>query len=391
MEINELNRIFEEKFGRPAEKSFFAPGRVNLIGEHTDYNGGHVFPCAITQGTYGIVALRKDELVRGISLNFEEEGLRSFKLDEELAYAKEDSWLNYLKGVIKYIKEMTSAPIKGFDILIFGDIPNGAGLSSSSSLELLIGVMVNQLNGLNLPRLDLIKIGQKVENQFLGLQTGIMDQFVIGMGKKDHAVYLDTNQLEYELVPADLGEYVILIMNTNKRRELTTSKYNERRSQCEEALSLLQKELSISSLGELTNETFEEHRHLINDQILEARAKHAVYENSRTQEAVKFLKAGNLKAFGELLNESHVSLRDDYDVTGVELDTLVASAWKQAGVLGARMTGAGMGGCAIALVHQDQVKEIEEAVAEEYEAEIGYAPSFYIARIGDGAKELSLT
>lgn len=391
MEINELNRIFEEKFGRPAEKSFFAPGRINLIGEHTDYNGGHVFPCAITQGTYGIVALRKDELVRGISLNFEEEGLRSFKLDEELAYTKEDSWLNYLKGVIKYIKELTSAPIKGFDILIFGDIPNGAGLSSSSSLELLIGVMVNQLNGLNLPRLDLIKIGQKVENQFLGLQTGIMDQFVIGMGKKDHAVYLDTNQLEYELVPADLGEYVILIMNTNKRRELTTSKYNERRSQCEEALSLLQKELSISSLGELTNKTFEEHRHLINDQILEARAKHAVYENSRTQEAVKFLKAGNLKAFGELLNESHVSLRDDYDVTGVELDTLVASAWKQAGVLGARMTGAGMGGCAIALVHQDQVKEIEEAVAEEYEAEIGYAPSFYIARIGDGAKELSLT
>lgn len=391
MDRKKLEQVYEEKFKRPAENTFFAPGRVNLIGEHTDYNGGHVFPCAISQGTYGLVALRSDEVVNAISLNFEEEGLRHFKLDQAINYDKSDGWLNYVKGVIKYIQEQTDLRIKGFDLLIYGDIPNGAGLSSSASLELLIGVMTNQLNQLNLSRLDLIKIGQKVENEFLGLQTGIMDQFAIGMGRENHAIYLDTNQLEYELVPAELGEHVILIMNTNKRRELTSSKYNERRSQCEEALSLLQKELDIASLGELSNEAFEKHRHLIGDQILEARAKHAVYENSRTQKAVNYLKAGDLEAFSQLLNESHTSLRDDYDVTGIELDTLVEAAWDQEGVLGARMTGAGMGGCAIALVQHNKVKQIEEAVSKEYESKIGYAPSFYIAHIGDGAKELSLS
>ena len=385
--IKELKMKFTDTFGEKPTSTYFSPGRVNLIGEHVDYNGGHVLPCAITQGTLGIVRLREDGQVNCLSENFEELGIISFNL-EELSFNKEDNWTNYVKGVIKYIQEAGHKVDRGFDLLIYGNIPNGAGLSSSASLELLIGVMLEREFDLDLERLDLVKLGQKVENEFIGLNSGIMDQFAVGMGKEGSAIYLDVNTLDYTLVPAEFGDNVILIMNTNKRRELAESKYNQRRQECETALKELQSELSIQTLGDLSNEEFDSNVELISNDILVKRARHAVYENSSTQEAVEMLKENKLEAFGELLNKSHVSLRDDYDVTGIELDTLVEAAWKQKGVLGARMTGAGMGGCAIALVNKGAVADAIELIGTEYKDKIGYKASFYIAEIGDGAKKL---
>lgn len=379
---------YKEIFSTSKElRSFFSPGRVNLIGEHTDYNGGHVFPSSITQGTYGVADKREDREVHCYSMNFEEQGVIVFNLDD-LSYVEADSWTNFVKGMLKYLIEAGHQIDTGFNVLIYGNIPNGAGLSSSASLELLIGVIAEKLFALTLERLDLIKIGQKTENQFMGVNSGIMDQFAIGMGSKDMAIFLNTNTLDYELVPADFGDNIILIMNTNKRRVLADSKYNQRRSECEEALRRLQTELDIQSLGELTEAEFEANRSLINDEVLERRAKHAVYENIRTLLAKEVLSKGDLNGFGQLLNQSHISLRDDYEVTGIELDTLVAAAWEQAGVLGARMTGAGMGGCAIALVNVNQVEEVKAAIQAAYTDKIGYLAEFYVAQIGEGAKEL---
>lgn len=385
MITTELKQKFQELFGYESTHVFFAPGRINLIGEHTDYNGGRVFPCAITYGTYAVAKKRDDATVNCYSLNFADKGVMSFDINE-LVNKKEDSWANFVKGVIKYTIEANHRIETGFDIVLFGNIPNGAGLSSSASLELLIGVTLEKLFELNVDRLDLVKIGKQVENLFIGVNSGIMDQFAIGMGRKDQAIYLDTNTLEYELVPADFGDNVVLIMNTNKRRELADSKYNERRSQCEAALAKLQENgVAINSLGDLTEEEFEANRHIIGDEILERRAKHAVYENGRTKLAKHALQSGDLTAFGQLLNQSHISLRDDYEVTGVELDTLVESAWAQEGVLGARMTGAGMGGCAIALVAKNKVDAVKEAIQLRYTDKIGYAADFYIAQVGEGA------
>lgn len=385
--LEALNQKFETLYSRQDGQSFFAPGRINLIGEHTDYNGGRVFPCAITNGTYAVAAKREDQVVQCYSLNFEDKGVITFNLDE-LVNRKEDHWANFVKGMIKYLNEAGHSITTGFDIVIYGNIPNGSGLSSSASLELLIGVTLETLFDLTIDRIDLVKIGQQVENHFIGVNSGIMDQFAIGMGKAEHAIYLDTHTLEYELVPAEFGNNVILIMNTNKRRELVESNYNERRAQCEEGLRRLQTHLNIQALGELTIEIFENSRSYIEDDLIEKRCKHAVYENERTKLAREALITHDLERFGQLLNESHISLRDDYEVTGIELDTLVHTAWEQPGVLGARMTGAGMGGCAIALVDRDKVEDVIEAVQVAYEEKIGYAPSFYIAQVGDGAKAL---
>lgn len=390
MELSALHTRFQEVFESEPGRAFFAPGRINLIGEHTDYNGGRVFPCAITQGTYGIARRRQDSLVRCYSLNFEEAGLISFDLSQELVNRPEDSWTNFVKGEVKFLRQAGHTIDQGFDLLVYGNIPNGAGLSSSASLELLVGITLESLFDLTLTRLDLVKIGQQVENHFIGVNSGIMDQFAIGMGAKDMAIYLDTNNLDYELVPAAFGEHLVLIMNTNKRRELADSKYNERRCQCEEALRRLQAGgMQIQSLGQLSPDGFETSRHLINDEVLERRAKHAVYENQRTVQAKEALTAGDLKTFGQLLNASHISLQEDYEVTGRELDTLVHTAWQQEGVLGARMTGAGMGGCAIALVAKDAVEAVQAAIGQAYEASIGYPASFYIAQVGAGAHALA--
>ncbi|MGD6855026.1 galactokinase [Bacillus infantis] len=386
--INDFQNLFTDSMEEDA-RLFFSPGRINLIGEHTDYNGGHVFPCAITLGTYGAVKKRNDRLVRVHSQNFPDAGIVEFSLDE-LEYRKEHGWANFPKGMIAYIEEAGWKLPVGIDLYVYGNIPNGAGLSSSASLEMLIGVIVNELFGFNIGRIDLVKLGKKVENEFIGVNSGIMDQFAIGMGQAGSAILLDCNTLKYEYAPINLEDYQIMIMNTNKRRELADSKYNERRSECEAALDKLQSKLSISSLGELSEDEFEQHKQLIGDEILEKRAKHAVCENQRTLKAFKALQEGRLEDFGKLMNESHQSLKNDYEVTGKELDALVEAAWQQEGTLGARMTGAGFGGCAIAIVEKDKAASFIKEVGKKYMERIGYAADFYAASVGDGTKEIIL-
>ena len=389
MNITKLTTTFREIFDAQPEQAFFAPGRINLIGEHTDYNGGHVFPCAITYGTYAVAKKRDDNLVRLYSVNFPDKEIIEFDLTQ-LEYEKQHNWANYPKGMIRYIKEAGYEIPQGFECVIEGNIPNGAGLSSSASIELLTGVLLDGLFGLDIPRIDMIKLGKRVENEFIGVNSGIMDQFAIGMGKENAGILLDCQTLHYQYAPIQLEGHKILIMNTNKRRELADSKYNERRGECEEALSLLQQKLPIEALGQLSEAEFDENQSLIVNETVRKRAKHAVYENVRTLKALEELKAGNLEAFGQLMNQSHISLRDDYEVTGIELDSLVEAAWSQPGVIGARMTGAGFGGCAIAIVEDDQVESFIANVGTVYHDKIGYPADFYVASIGDGAKEIKM-
>ena len=387
MNLNNLKKKFNELFTRIDMKAFFSPGRINLIGEHTDYNGGNVFPCAITLGTYGLAAKRGDQIINFYSENFAELGIISIDLDN-LEYNAADRWTNYPKGMIKFLKESGYDINQGLDILYYGNIPNGAGLSSSASIELLTGFIVQTLFGLDIDRLELIKTGQRVENEFIGVNSGIMDQFAVGKGEKDTAILLDCNTLDYELIPVVLKNHSIVIMNTKKRRELADSKYNERRSECDQALAELQKVLTVSSLGELDEQTFDQHQSILSNETILKRARHAVTENQRTLKASVALKAGNLEEFGQLMNDSHISLRDDYEVTGKELDAMVQAAWDQPGILGARMTGAGFGGCAIAIVENNKIDEFIDQVGKQYLDQIGYPGEFYIAQISDGPKLL---
>ncbi|MYU93648.1 galactokinase [Ligilactobacillus salivarius] len=387
MDKKVINDKFTEIFGEQAEATFFSPGRINLIGEHTDYNGGHVFPCAISLGTYGAARKREDNKLRFYSANFEDLGIIETSLDD-LKYDKKDNWVNYAKGMIYFLKETGHDVDKGMDIFIEGNIPNGSGLSSSASLEMLIGVIAQELFNLDIDRVDLVKLGMETENKFIGVNSGIMDQFAVGMGNQNQAILLDTNTLEYSYAPVNMGNNVIVIMNTNKRRELADSKYNERRSECETAVGELQAKLDINTLGELDAQTFDEYAYLIEDENRLKRARHAVWENQRTMQAQAALEEGDLEKFGRLVNASHVSLEHDYEVTGIELDTLAHTAWKQEGVLGARMTGAGFGGCGIAIVDKDKVEAFKENVGKVYTEKIGYAPTFYIAEIADGTKVL---
>ena len=385
--MKHLEQKFQEVFGSPAEKHFFAPGRVNLIGEHTDYNGGNVFPCAIDKGTYGLVKKRNDRRFRMYSENFADLGVMEFTLDE-LTNDKKHDWANYPKGVIKMFLEAGQKIDSGFDILFSGNIPNGAGLSSSASIEMLTAIVLKDLFHLSIDPVEMAQLGKKTENLFIGVNSGIMDQFAVAMGKKDHAILLDCNTLKYDYVPVVLKDEVIVIANTNKRRGLADSKYNERRAECDEALAELQTKLPIKALGELSIEQFEANKDLIKSPVRQKRAKHAVYENQRTLKAQKELSAGNLAEFGKLMNQSHISLRDDYEVTGVELDTLAALAWEQPGVVGSRMTGAGFGGCTVSIVKKDKVDDFIKNVGEAYKNRIGYAADFYIASVSDGAKKL---
>ncbi|MER2123924.1 MAG: galactokinase [Exiguobacterium indicum] len=380
-----LEEQFEQRLGSPSTHRFFAPGRINLIGEHTDYNGGHVFPCALTFGTHAIARKRDDQRFRFYSLNFEQDGIIEVALDE-LAYDATHGWANYAKGMITVLQEAGYRIDSGCDILIQGDIPNGAGLSSSASLELVIGVLLDRLYGLEIPRLDLVRFGQQVENRYIGVNSGIMDQFAIGMGKAGAGLLLDCETLDYTYAPLDLTGYTIIIMNTNKRRELADSKYNERRAECEAALAYLNQFTPREALGQWTTSEFA--KVAWEDERLMRRARHAISENERTLQALAALEAGELTTFGQLMNASHVSLREDYEVTGIELDTLVEAAWEQPGVLGARMTGAGFGGCAIAIVEDEAVDAFKQAVGEHYEARIGYPATFYTATVGDGAREI---
>lgn len=386
----QLVKVFKEKFGSEGDiRSYFAPGRVNLIGEHTDYNGGHVFPCALTIGTYAIVRKREDRNFRFYSTNFESLGVIEASLDN-LKYDKALDWTNYPLGVVWAFIEKGYPVDCGFDMLLFGNIPNGSGLSSSASVEVVTGVALRDLFGYDdISMIDIALFGQYSENNFNGVNCGIMDQFAIAMGKKDQAIFLDTSDLSYTYAPIKLADEKIVIACSNKKRGLGDSKYNERRAECEEALAELQTKLDIKALGELSEEEFEANKDLIKSEVRQRRAKHAVYENQRTLKAVDALKAGNLEEFGKLMNASHVSLRDDYEVTGIELDTLVENAWKQEGVIGSRMTGAGFGGCTVSIVKTDCVDKFIENVGKAYLEKIGYAADFYVVEIGDGGRVLA--
>lgn len=381
---DKLLQKFNEIFGDAGETQvYFAPGRVNLIGEHTDYNGGHVFPCALTIGTYAAVRKREDRTLRFYSMNFEHLGVITSGLDE-LTYKKEDDWSNYPKGVIWALKQRGYVINEGLDIVYFGNIPNSSGLSSSASLEVLTGYIIRELFGFNLYMIELALISQFAENKFIGVNCGIMDQFAVAMGKKDNAIFLDTSNLACEYAPIKLENAKIVIASSNKKRGLGDSKYNERRSECEEALKELQTVLNIETLGDLSEEEFEAHKNAIADPVRVRRAKHAVYENQRTIKAVKSLKENDIAEFGRLMNASHVSLRDDYEVTGIELDTLVETAWEQKGVIGSRMTGAGFGGCTVSIVENDHVQDFIDQVGKTYEEKIGYKADFYVVDIGSG-------
>ena len=385
--VSMLQDNFINVFNVKDQHLFFSPGRVNLIGEHTDYNGGHVFPCALSFGTYGIISKRNDRKVRLYSMNFEDLGVIEFSLDY-MVYDKSHDWANYPKAVIKTFENHGYRTEHGFDILFYGNIPNGAGLSSSASLEVLMAVIINDLNNFNLDMISMVKMCQEAENKFIGVNCGIMDQFAIGMGTEGCAILLDCNTLEYRYSKINMEGYKIVIGNTNKKRELADSKYNERRSECETALAQIQTVKNINSLGELTEEEFEEVKNVITDPIVRKRAKHAVYENQRTLKAVKALENNNLLLFGKLMSESHISLRDDYEVTGKELDTLVSLAWEMPGVIGARMTGAGFGGCTVSIVKEENVQNFIDTITKKYTEIIGYAPDFYVATISDGARKL---
>ena len=380
---------FQELFGGEGDiRSYFSPGRVNLIGEHTDYNGGHVFPCALTIGTYGIARKREDRKIRFYSENFSRLGVFETSLDD-LVYHEDSNWTNYPKGVVWAFKEKGYVADTGFDLVMNGNIPNGSGLSSSASVELLMGVILVDLFGFEgLSMIDLALLGQYAENKFNGMNCGIMDQFAIAMGKENQAIFLDTADLSYEYAPIEMKGAKIVIAASNKKRKLTDSKYNERRAECEEALADIQKQMDIKALGDLTEEQFEEVKDAVKNPVCRKRAKHAVYENQRTIKAVAALKAGDLETFGKLMNASHVSLRDDYEVTGKELDTLVEAAWKQEGVVGSRMTGAGFGGCTVSIVKEEAIDEFIKHVGEIYEKEIGYAADFYVVEIGDGSRRI---
>lgn len=378
---------FREIFKTEASNVYFAPGRVNLIGEHTDYNGGHVFPCALNIGTYLAVKPRSDKKFQFYSENFAHLGIIEVDLDN-IVYDVNDDWVNYPKGCIREVQKLGITLNHGLDLYYFGNIPNGAGLSSSASIELVTLVMLNEEYGLNIDRIELVKMGQRAENQFVGVNCGIMDQFAIGMGKANHAVLLDTGKLKYQYAPLNIEGYSLVVTNTNKRRGLADSKYNERRAECEKALEILKQYKNINALCELTLAEFESLSDKIEDEIIRKRARHAISENERTILAKKALDEGNLTEFGRLMNESHVSLKDDYEVTGKELDTLAALAWAQDGVIGSRMTGAGFGGCTISIVKNEYLDNFKVNVEREYEKVIGYKPTFYVVSVGDGAKKL---
>ena len=381
--------MFAELFGdSEGARFYFSPGRVNLIGEHTDYNGGHVFPCALTLGTYGAARKREDNKIHLYSMNLDSFGVVEASLDD-LTNKKEYNWANYPLGIVWAFKEKGHTITSGFDMVIWGNIPNGSGLSSSASLEVLTGVILTDLFEIkDLSMTDLALIGQYSENNFNGCNCGIMDQFAVAMGKKDHAIFLDTSDLSYEYAPCVLDGAKIVITNSKVKHSLVDSAYNDRRNECAAALKALQSELDIQALGDLTPEEFEAHKSLIKDEIQLQRAKHAVYENQRTIDAVTALKAGDIESFGKLMNQSHISLRDDYGVSCEEIDILVDLAWKIPGVLGSRITGGGFGGCTVSIVKDESIDTFIETIGKTYLEKVGHEAEFYTVDIGDGASRL---
>jgi galactokinase len=388
MKSKELFANFEKAFGHTKNlEEFFAPGRVNLIGEHIDYNGGFVFPCALTFGTHGVFSKREDKRVRLYSGNFEQFGILEFDLND-YSYKSEDQFANYVKGICFEYEKLGLNFENGFDVYYFGEIPNGSGLSSSASLEVLTAFAIREMFDFEISLVKLVKLCQRVENHYMGVNSGIMDQFIIGLGKEGHAMLLNTESLEYFDVPARMEGISIVIGNTNKKRELADSKYNERRSECERALAKLQTKVEIKNLCDLSRVEFDRVSDVLEGVELK-RARHAVYENERTKESLEALNDSNFTRFGELMTLSHHSLQYDYEVTCTELDTLVSQALKQKGVLGSRMTGAGFGGCTVSLVEDANVEAFIKNVGDSYEKEIGYKADFYVASVGSGVKRMN--
>ena len=386
--LEKLRQEFDKKFGGNGEaRAFFAPGRVNLIGEHTDYNGGHVFPCALTLGTYAVARKREDSKLRFYSMNFEEKGMIESDLND-LVPSKEAGWTNYPKGVIwAFEKRGFQLPV-GLDVLIYGNIPNGSGLSSSASLEVLTGLMLKELFGFEVSMTDIALISQYSENNYNGCNCGIMDQFASAMGKKDHAIFLDANTLEYEYAPVVLEDAKIVIINSKVKHSLVDSAYNDRRNECETALKELRTVVDIQTLGDLTEEEFETYKSAIKSEVRRKRAGHAVYENQRTIKAVAALKANDVDTFGKLMNASHVSLRDDYEVSCEEIDILVNLAWATEGVIGSRITGGGFGGCTVSIVKNEAVERFVSTIGAAYKEKVGHEAEFYVVDVGEGAHAL---
>ncbi|MCH5250020.1 MAG: galactokinase [Lachnospiraceae bacterium] len=366
---------------------YFAPGRVNMIGEHTDYNGGHVFPCALTIGTYAAARKRDDDKLCLYSMNFDKLGVIESSIID-LKPEKEADWTNYPKGVMWAFEKRGFKMTCGLDIVLNGNIPNGSGLSSSASLEVLTGFILRDLFGFDVTNIDLALIGQYAENNFNGMNCGIMDQFASAMGKKDNAIFLNTADLSYEYAPLVLDGAKVVVTNSKVKHSLVDSAYNTRRSECEQALEELKTVVDIKGLGDLTEEEFETHKSAIKDEVRIRRAKHAVYENRRAVRAVEALKKNDVKLFGELMNASHVSLRDDYEVSCGEVDVLVEEAWKIPGVIGSRITGAGFGGCTVSIVKDEAIDEFKEKVGAAYKERVGKEADFYVVEIGDGPSKL---
>lgn len=387
-QIKGLKMKFVQQFGGNEDsiKVFHAPGRVNLIGEHTDYNGGSVFPAALTFGTTLLIAPREDRKLGFMSTNFPV--VKELSIDN-ITFSDEDDWVNYPKGIVWELAERGIGLSQGYNLLYHGEIPNGAGLSSSASVEVVTAYALLTIEGKATDTVQIALWSQHAENEFIGVKCGIMDQFAVANGRKDHAILLDCDTLKYELVPFKSGEYKLVIGNTNKRRGLVDSKYNERRSQCEQAVQDLKQAFpELTLLGQLTLQQYEENEHLIADETVRRRARHVVEEIHRVSRSMEVLNNNDLVAFGQLMNASHDSLRDLYEVTGVELDTMVAAARIVPGVLGSRMTGAGFGGCTVSLVHQGSVEQFIAEVGSKYEAATGLKPDFYVCDIGDGVREM---
>lgn len=381
---------FAELFGDSEGTGFyFSPGRVNLIGEHTDYNGGHVFPCALTIGTYGAARRRDDREIHLYSMNLDRFGVVESSLDE-LVNKDEYNWANYPLGVVWAFIEKGHPIDSGFDMVIWGNIPNGSGLSSSASLEVLTGVILKDLFQIeSVSMVDIALYGQYSENNFNGCNCGIMDQFAVAMGKKDNAIFLDTSTLNYEYAPVVLEDAKIVITNSKVKHSLVDSAYNQRRQECTDALAELKTVADIKTLGDLDEESFEKYKDAIKDSVRLKRAKHAVLENQRTVRAVAALRTGDIATFGELMNQSHISLRDDYEVSCEEIDILVDLAWKVPGVIGSRITGGGFGGCTVSIVKNEAVDTFTETIGKAYLEKVGHEAEFYIVDIGDGAGRLS--
>lgn len=387
MNKEELLKEYETTFGEKGKDVFFSPGRINVIGEHTDYNGGHVFPAAISLGVYGVYGPREDKKVCLFSGNVDGD-IVEFDIDDTTVEKDDRFWANYFKGMITYLREKYDNIDHGFNLYIKANLPSGSGLSSSAAIEMLMGIILKDEFNLDVDRIALAKMGQRTENEFVGLNSGIMDQFACIMGKKDSAIFLDCNTLDYEYKPLALGDYEIIIMATNKPHTLADSAYNDRVRECHDAVKKLQAKLDIKTLGELDNDTFDEYAYLINNETEIKRARHAVSENQRTLRATNAMQDGDLEKLGRLIDASHVSLHYDYEVTGQELDTLAKASWAQPGVLGARMIGGGFGGSAIAIVKKDQAEAFKKNVGKIYRDKIGYDASFYDAEIVDGTKRI---